>query len=148
MALAVIGGAPDLGLPPGLKEHYRPLGYLPASEVSAALQAADLLALPFVDGVSERRTTLMAGLSHGLAVATTIGHCTGKDLAQASYLGLSHARDEKGYVQLVQSLLQDDARRRVIGEGGRRAAATQFAWPVIVRQVLQLLEPGERRGAA
>ena len=143
VALAVIGGAPDPNLPPELKALYRPLGYLPAPEVSAALQASDLLALPFIDGVSERRTTLMAGLAHGVAVATTVGHCTGTALASAPYHGLSAARDERGFIQLVNSLLKDDDRRRTLAEAGRNASIREFSWPVIVRRLLPLLDPGK-----
>ena len=148
VALVVVGGAPELGLPPGMREFYRPLGFLPAPEVSAALLAADLLALPFIDGVSERRTTLMAGLSHGLAVATTVGHCTGRDLAQAPFLGRCHARDEKGFVEMVHTLLRDDAQRRDLAQSGLKANAEQLAWPVIVRRLLPLLDPASHRAAA
>jgi glycosyltransferase involved in cell wall biosynthesis len=142
VALAVIGGAPDPNLPAELKALYRPLGYLPAPEVSAALHASDLLALPFSDGVSERRTTLMAGLAHGVAVATTVGHGTGTALAKAPYLGLCHARDERGFVQLIHSLLKDDARRHQLAADGRAASEREFSWPVIVRRLLPLLDPG------
>ena len=144
----MIGGAPDLGLPAGLKEFYRPLGYLPAPEVSAALQASDLLALPFMDGVSERRTTLMAGLSHGVAVATTVGHCTGKELAKAAYLGRCHARDEKGFVEMVHTLLRDDAQRLELAKAGLVANAEQFSWKVIIRRLLPLLDPAAHPAAA
>ena len=111
-------------------------------EVSAALQASDLLALPFSDGVSERRTTLMAGLAHGIAVATTVGHGTGTALARAPYLGLSHARDERGFIALVLSLLKDDARRHQLAADGRTASDREFSWKVIVNRLLPLLEPG------
>jgi len=148
VVLTVIGGAPDLGLPPALREFYRPLGYLPAAEVSAALHASDLLALPFSDGVSERRTTLMAGLSHGLAVATTIGHGTGKELAQANFLGRCHANDEKTFVEMISALLRDDAQRRALAEGGRKANAENYSWPVAIRRLLPLLDPAAHRAAA
>ena len=46
-------------------------GRLSAEEVSAALLACDVLALPFRDGVSLRRGTLMAGLAHGLPIVST-----------------------------------------------------------------------------
>jgi glycosyltransferase involved in cell wall biosynthesis len=46
-------------------------GQCPEQEVSAHLLAADLAALPFGDGASFRRGSLLAALTHGLAVVTT-----------------------------------------------------------------------------
>ncbi len=47
-------------------------GYLPPADLSAALLACDALALPFRDGASARRGTLMAALAHGLPIVTTL----------------------------------------------------------------------------
>src|SRR6185436_4319095 len=76
-ALVVIGGKPTWNSPASLRHLYRPLGYQSPDDVSNSMQAVDLLALPFIDGVSERRTSFMAGLSHRCPVATTLGPNTG-----------------------------------------------------------------------
>lgn len=46
-------------------------GYLPSESVSRYLAAADLAVLPFADGASMRRTTLLACMAHGLPVLST-----------------------------------------------------------------------------
>ena len=46
-------------------------GYLEPPEVSAALLSADMAVLPYADGASFRRGSLLAVLAHGLPVITT-----------------------------------------------------------------------------
>jgi|SRR5579871_31404 len=58
-------------------------GELPPQELSCHLAACDLLLQPYPDGVSSRRTSFMAGLSHGKPVVTTSGALT-EDLWAAS----------------------------------------------------------------
>ena len=82
------------------------------------------------------------------AVATTIGHGTGKELAQANYLGRCHANDEKTFVEMIAALLRDDAQRRALAEGGRKANAELYSWPVIIRRLLPLLDPAAHRASA
>lgn len=131
-ALVVIGDRPEAAPPADLKELFKPLGYLPGPEVSAALHAAEVLALPFVDGVSERRTTFMAGLSHGCAVVTTVGHNTGPTLRQAQFLKGTSASDAASFRQTVAELVADDVGRKRLGEAARRAYTQSYDWPVVV----------------
>lgn len=49
-------------------------GYVEQTEVSANLLAADAVVLPYRDGVSFRRTTLIAALRHGCPVISTTPH--------------------------------------------------------------------------
>ena len=49
-------------------------GGLPAAEIPEYLRACDLLVQPYPDGVSSRRTSVMAALANGVPVVTTLGH--------------------------------------------------------------------------
>ncbi|MCI0712021.1 MAG: glycosyltransferase family 4 protein, partial [Chloroflexi bacterium] len=55
-------------------------GFVDAELVSANLMACDVVALPFKDGVSLRRGTLMATLAHGCPIVTTFPAQTDPDL--------------------------------------------------------------------
>ena len=46
-------------------------GYLPPEQLSPYFASADLAVLPFADGASMRRTTLLACIAHGLPVLST-----------------------------------------------------------------------------
>ena len=48
-------------------------GFLTGCEIAASLRAADVCALPYADGASLRRGTLMAALVQGAPVVTTRG---------------------------------------------------------------------------
>ncbi len=48
-------------------------GYLPADRLSAYLLAADVALLPYADGASMRRGSLLACAEHGLPIVTTAG---------------------------------------------------------------------------
>ena len=142
VALAVAGGHATITVPDALRPLFRPLGYLPADEVSRLLQAADVLALPFIDGVSERRTSFMAGLSHGCAVATTLGHNTGSTLRHAEFFAATEAADEAGFLVTVNSLLTDDPLRARLATAGRQAYHARYDWP----RVIERLETARRLG--
>lgn len=46
-------------------------GFVEAGRVSELLNAADILVLPYLDGASYRRGSLIAGVQHGCAIVTT-----------------------------------------------------------------------------
>jgi glycosyltransferase involved in cell wall biosynthesis len=137
VALVVIGDQPHLNVPGELAALFKPVGYLAAPDVSAALQAADALALPFVDGVSERRTTFMAGLSHGCAIVTTVGQNTGPTLRRAPFFKAAPAVDCALFARLVTQTLAESAGRKCLGEAAKAAYAQAYDWPVVVRSVCQ-----------
>ncbi|MDM8532162.1 glycosyltransferase family 4 protein [Anaerolineales bacterium HSG25] len=55
----------------GLTSYVHRTGYVGLHEVSANLLAADAVVLPYRDGVSFRRTTLIAALRHGCPIVST-----------------------------------------------------------------------------
>ena len=59
---------------PDLSSRLLATGFLPSGELSPHLAACDLLIQPYPDGASSRRSSLMAGISHGVPVVTTSGH--------------------------------------------------------------------------
>lgn len=137
VAFAVIGAAPPVPLEGEMKQYFRPLGHLPAAEASRALSAVDLLALPFIDGVSERRGTIMAGLQHGTPVLSTIGHNTGSDLQKADWLALTPVDNRLTFVRAVSDLLASPKRLQQLGTAGKAQYDQHYSWPVVVDQLRQ-----------
>ncbi len=100
--------------------------------ISVALQACDLLVQPYPDGVSGRRTSVMAGLASGVAVVTNLGESTEPAWATS---GLAVARDA-ALVTTALDLLADPARRAALAAAGRRYYDAHFAVAHTVRALL------------
>ena len=131
-------GAPPLRLRAGI-EVDRP-GQLAAEELSWRLSASDVLLLPFTDGVSTRRTTLMAGLAHGVAIVGSRGANTDELLTRRpDALVLTPSGDGAAFARALADVSADRRRLRAIGEAGRRLYRDQFDWPVIARRVASAL---------
>jgi glycosyltransferase involved in cell wall biosynthesis len=134
-------------------------GHCAEADVSAHLLAADIAALPFADGVSFRRGSLLAALAHGLAVVTTWptkdeGRKTNGDsqapvrslrpssfvlrpFADGENVLLVPPRDAPALVAAIERLAHDAGLREQIAAGGR-ALAAQFGWDAIAAQHEQL----------
>lgn len=136
-SLVVIGAGPEPAMDAAERAQYRALGYLAADEVSRALQAVDVLVLPFVDGASERRGSLMAGLAHGCCVLSTAGHSTGPALRGAKFLATSPANDLPAFEAAAAGLARDAARRLGLGTAARAAYTGAYDWPVLARTLMQ-----------
>lgn len=131
--------APVPMVPPGAE--VRSPGVLAADELSLHLYASDLVLLPFTDGVSTRRSTLMAALAHGRPILGLRGHNTDSVLARASdALILTPAGDAGAFARAAAALADDPARRQAIAAAGRRLYEERFDWPVFVRRLTALLD--------
>jgi len=116
-------------------------GRLDAGELSLRLAASDLVLLPLTDGVSTRRTTLMAALAHGRPVLGLHGVNTDAELAAArDALTLTRAGDREAFARAAVALTAEPARLRALGEAGRRLYEARYDWPVIARRVANVLE--------
>ncbi len=71
----------------GLDDAVTVTGWLPAGEVSALLQAADVAALPFTAGLTTKSGSMLAVLDHDLPLVGTLGPGTEPALAAAALLG-------------------------------------------------------------
>jgi hypothetical protein len=131
-------GAPQLTVPSGVE--VLNTGWLAPDELSLRLLASDLALLPFTDGVSTRRTTLMAALAHGLAVVGSRGDSTDAVLAGArDALTLTPAGDTAAFARAAVELAADRARRRAAAEAGRRLYESVFDWPHLAERVAALV---------
>jgi glycosyltransferase involved in cell wall biosynthesis len=134
------GAAPPPGIPPGVD--VRVPGRLDAASLAAALASADLFLAPFVDGVSTRRTSLMAALQHGVAIVGTDGDLTDSLLRESSALVLVPVDRPDLFAAAAARVADDPAERAVLARDGRELYREQFDWPTIARRVIErLAEP-------
>jgi glycosyltransferase involved in cell wall biosynthesis len=111
------------------------------AELSLGLSASDVILLPFTDGVSTRRGTLMAALAHGVPVIGLNGHNTDAMLAAATgALVLTPAGDRAAFARAAVELTRDPVRMRAIGAAGRRLYESRFDWPLLAQRVASQLD--------
>jgi glycosyltransferase involved in cell wall biosynthesis len=82
-------------------------GALEPAAVAEHLAACDLLVQPYIDGVSSRRTSAMAGLALGLPILTTTGELTEPVWAASRAVQLASSYED--LVRQIGPLLADDA---------------------------------------
>jgi glycosyltransferase involved in cell wall biosynthesis len=120
-------------------------GWLSDEDLAAAIAAADLFLLPLADGVSTRRTTLMAALQHGLPVVATRGPLTDRELLDAGdALRLVPVARTDLFAATARELAQAPAARVRLGEAGRALYERAFAWESTAARVLRALSPPAR----
>jgi glycosyltransferase involved in cell wall biosynthesis len=102
-------------------------GGLPPAEVSVHLQACDLLVQPYPDGLSSRRTTLMAGLAHGVATVSNLGALSEPIWARTRCVALAPEARAGALAGAAEPLLACPATRADLGASARRAYQKHFA---------------------
>lgn len=118
-------------------------GRQPPEELAAFLAAADVLLCPFVDGVSTRRTTMMAGLQHEVAVIGTRGELTGPLLEgkAGDAVVLTPAGDPAAFAEAVVALCTEQPVRRRTARRGRALFEEEFDWPVLAAALASWMGP-------
>jgi glycosyltransferase involved in cell wall biosynthesis/GT2 family glycosyltransferase len=104
---------------PSLEGRIHATGPLAPDDVSRHMSACDLMLQPFPDGVSTRRTSVMAALAHEKPVATTTGALT-EDWWHNSDVGVfAPAGDATALAKAAADLLHDAPRLHSLGACGR-----------------------------
>jgi len=106
---------------------------LPDHEVAALLSRAAVGYLPYPDGVSERRTSLLALLANGVATITTRGYQTPPSMCDIA----EFARDPGHALYLVRTLVDNDEKRINLAKRGYDYAK-QFTWDKIAKAHLDV----------
>ncbi len=127
--------APDLG------DRIVARADLPGREVGEHLAACDLLLQPYLDGVSSRRGSAMAGLALGRAIVTNVGDATeplwlGEGLVEAAAFD-----DRAGFAKKADNLLDSPEERERLGERGQRGYRAYFS---VQKTVALLRGSGDR----
>jgi glycosyltransferase involved in cell wall biosynthesis len=117
------------------------LGLTPV-EVSAQLAVAAVAYLPFPDGASERRSSLIAVLSNGVPTITTLGTATPAALRESRTVLFADSVDE-AYTQM-EKLLSDETLRVGLSRDALEFAE-RFSWPEIAVRHAKLYEGVSRR---
>jgi glycosyltransferase involved in cell wall biosynthesis len=122
-------------------------GELDVDRLAAMLSAADLFLAPFVDGVSTRRTTLMAALQHGLPVVGTEARQTDEILRTSrAALRLVPAGAQRTFITAARELSRDDSGRRAMAVEARALYDAHFHWDRIQAALVEELYEASARG--
>ena len=122
-------------LPVGLRDRVDAAGRLSAVAAAAALAGCDLIVQPYPDGVTTRRTSVMAALTTSLPVLTTTGRLTEPLWARASAVALAPAGDPNAFVDLAVGLAGDAGARVALGARGRALYDQEFALAVTISRM-------------
>ncbi len=101
-------------------------GALPADELSMAMAACDVMAQPYPDGVTTRRTSIMTALEHGRAVVTTQGSFTEQMWARSGAVALLPVENSAAFAAAITELLRDENQRQRYGAAAKALYADRF----------------------
>ena len=105
-------------------------GYLAPERLSSYLLAADVALMPYADGASARRGTLLACATHGLPIVTT-----GPNLAE--YVLVAPVGDAPALAEAVLQVATEPTLRERLQRASRHLAK-QSSWPGIAERHLAI----------
>ncbi len=111
-------------------------GYLDEPQVADWLGAVDLLALPFADGASYRRSSLMAAIALGCPILTTQPAVDVPAFRHGDNLWLVRPRSAEAIAQGIQKLMTDDRRLCQLREGASMLRR-RFDWELITKETAE-----------
>ena len=125
---------------PNWGDRIHAIGEASAADISRHLNACDVMIQPYVDGVSSRRTTTMAGLAHGLPIVTNEGALSETLWSKSGAVMLAPAGDIRRMVTLTESLLSSKSERERIGAAGKGLYAERFDIKHVIRVLRESAE--------
>lgn len=128
------------GSSPPIGERVHGSGRVSAPEAALTLSACDLLLQPYPDGVTTRRTSIMAGLINARAIVSTTGHLTEPVWAETGAVALASARDTEPFVAAARALLSRDDDRLALAARGETAYRELFALTHTIRTLRAAVE--------
>jgi glycosyltransferase involved in cell wall biosynthesis len=122
-----------------LHEHIRWTGFVDNAAVSGHLSACDLVALPYRDGASFRRGSLMAALAHGCTIITTHPLTDLPDLVEDHHVRLIPPDSPTALALAIEALADNPTLCHRLGENARELSR-QFAWDRIAARTAEYFQ--------
>ena len=122
-----------------LDEQIHWTGFMSDQRVSTALTTADLVVLPYKDGVSLRRGTLMAALAHGCPIVSTTPTHPIPELEHGHNIWLVPPDDDQALAEAIQHLQNNPDVRQALAQAAQETSQ-QFGWEPIARQTADFLQ--------
>jgi glycosyltransferase involved in cell wall biosynthesis len=120
-AAAVRERHPDIGH----RVHHT--GPLSSIDVAASIRACDVMVQPYPDGITTRRTSVMAALANRVATVSTAGTLTEDVWSKTMAVALAPAGNARAIAAKVVGLLENRGARASLADAGRRTYDEQFA---------------------
>lgn len=120
-------------------------GRLASDAVAGALNACDVLFMPYEDGASLRRGTLMAGLANGCAIVTTTPQVPVPQLVNGQDLLFVPPGAPKVAARAIQRVIHTPELARALRQNAH-TLSQRFTWDRIAAQHLALYEKILQRG--
>jgi glycosyltransferase involved in cell wall biosynthesis len=111
---------------PALAGRIRATGALQAEEVSLAISSCDVMMQPYPDGVSSRRTSMMAALEHARAIITTTGPFTEPLWQQSHAVSIVRTEDANAFAAAVGALIGNATLRERYATAAKALYASRF----------------------
>jgi len=112
-------------------------GHVAPEQVSASFAASDICVLPYRDGASYRRGSLMAALAHGMPIVTTEPQAPQPWLEHGENVWLVPPADAEALAAGCRRVAEDSALRERLARGARELH-THFSWPEIAARTLEV----------
>jgi glycosyltransferase involved in cell wall biosynthesis len=122
-----------------LTDHVLWTGYVDGPEVSASFWSADICVMPYGDGVSFRRGTLMAALVHGMPIVSTYPRVEVPEIVEDENMALVPAGDVAALAGTIFELAASDSLRERLARGAAELSKL-FSWEGIAQDTLELYE--------
>jgi glycosyltransferase involved in cell wall biosynthesis len=132
---------------PDLAKRIHAVGPIDARDVrlSAHIRSCDLMIQPYPDGVTSRRTSVMAALAHARPTVSTSGPLTEPFWDSSGAVALAPAGDNEAFVESALRILGDPQHRSSLGEAAGKFYRREFDVERIIerlRAIDQGAEPG------